>query len=195
MPSDRRRASVLRRSLGRAAGAWLLAAACLLNAGPSRADDLKVGQPAPPLVLHTLDGRSIATSDLKGQVLLVTFWATWCEPCRAEMPLLSAYADRRQAEGVQVLAFSLDGPEDMASVQAVAAGLHFPVGLLGRPWAGGYGRIWRVPVSFVIDRNGRLVYDGWQDNEPTWTEQKLRRVVDPLLDGAAAARRVRDGEG
>jgi peroxiredoxin len=195
MPSDGRRAAArpVRRALLRIGSAWLLAAACGLNASPGLAGDLRIGQPAPPLVLHTLDGRSIATADLKGQVLLVTFWATWCDPCREEMPLLSAYADRHEAQGLQVLAFSLDGPDELAAVRAVAAGLHFPVGLLGRPWAGGYGRIWRVPVSFVIDRAGRLAYDGWEDKEPAWTEEKLRRIVDPLVDGSKAAARPPGG--
>src|ERR1035437_10300720 len=63
------------------------------------AGELKVGQPAPPLVLHTLDGKHIATGDLHGQVVIATFWATWCEPCRVELPLLSAYAARHATDG------------------------------------------------------------------------------------------------
>jgi len=146
-----------------------------------RANGLEVGQPAPPLVLNTLDGHSIATRDLLGQVILVTFWATWCEPCREELPLFSAYASLHAPQGLRVLGFSLDGPEALPKVRAVAATLSFPVGLLGNPYAGAYGRIWRIPVSFVIDRAGRLAHNGWHDEQQPWTKEQLQRVVDPLL--------------
>jgi hypothetical protein len=53
--------------------------------------------------------------------------------------------------------------------------------LLGSPYAGGYGRIWRMPVSFVIDRKGILIDNGWDDPEPAWTAERLKRVMDPLL--------------
>lgn len=159
-------------------GALTLAAAWPLA---SDASDLTVGQPAPPLVLHTLDGRSIATTSLKGMVVILTFWATWCEPCRKELPLLSAYAARHARQGLRVLGFSLDGPDHLAEVKKLSADLSFPVGLLGSPWAGGYGRIWRLPVNFTIDRNGLLVNNGWADAYPAWTEKRLQKIVSPLL--------------
>ncbi len=170
-----------RRALLRGAiGLGIMAAGGLL-ARLAQAKELEVGQPAPPLVLHTLDGHSIATRDLLGQVVIATFWATWCDPCREELPLLSAYAERHAQQGLRVLGFSLDGPEDLPKVREVAANLSFPVGLLGNPWAGAYGRIWRIPVSFVIDRAGRLADNGWDDAQPTWTKERLQQVVDPLL--------------
>src|SRR5208282_1582439 len=95
----------------------------------ARANDLKVGAMAPPLVLHTLDGRAIATRDLLGQVVIVTFWATWCLPCREELPLLSEYAELHGHDGLQILGFSIDDPANLAIVHTVAATLTFPVGL------------------------------------------------------------------
>jgi thiol-disulfide isomerase/thioredoxin len=92
------------------------------------------------LVLHALDGRSISTDELRGKVVILTFWATWCEPCRDELPLLSDYAARHADQGLQVLGFSLDGPDELSAVRQVASGLSFPVGLLGSAWAGDYGR-------------------------------------------------------
>lgn len=163
-----------------AVGMGIVVAGGLLP-GLAVANELEVGQPAPPLVLHTLDGRNIATRDLLGQVVIATFWATWCDPCREELPLLSAYAESHARQGLRVLGFSLDGPEDLPKVKEVAASLKFPVGLLGSPWAGDYGRIWRIPVSFVIDRKGLLVDNGWDDAKPAWTKERLRQVVNPLL--------------
>ncbi len=171
------RGSALRSSL-----ALLLAIlAGLLGGKAASAADLAVGQPAPPLVLHTLDGHSIATADLRGKIVILTFWATWCVPCREELPLLSAYAAQHADQGVQILGFSLDNPGTLAEVRRVAATLSFPVGLLGSAWAGDYGRIWSLPVSFVIDREGLLRYDGWEDDQEPWTDARLSRLVTPLL--------------
>jgi cytochrome c biogenesis protein CcmG/thiol:disulfide interchange protein DsbE len=174
-------ASAQRRVMLRAAIGLGISMTGSLIAWPARANHLKVGEPAPPLVLHTLDGRSIATGDLVGQVVIATFWATWCDPCREELPLLSTYAAKHSPDGLQVLGFSLDGPDELPKVREVAGKLNFPVGLLGSPWAGGYGRIWHLPVSFVIDRSGRLAYDGWGDAQPVWSEKRLQQIVDPLL--------------
>ncbi len=145
------------------------------------ATTLAVGKPAPPLVLHTLDGRNISSGDLRGKVVILTFWASWCGPCREELPLLSAYAAKHAKQGLEVLGFSLDSPGDLPEVRKVAASLSFPVGLLGSPWAGDYGRIWHIPVNFTMDRNGLLVDNGWDDKEPVWTVERLERIVTPLL--------------
>lgn len=152
-----------------------------LLAAPAHAHHLKMGAPAPELVLHTLDGQHIATRDLAGQVVIVTFWASWCDICRKELPVLSAYAEAHKKQGLAVLGFSLDEPADMKMVKKIADTLSFPVGLLGSQYAGEYGRVWRLPVSFVIDRKGRLVDNGWDDEEPVWTAARLKQVVDPLL--------------
>jgi cytochrome c biogenesis protein CcmG, thiol:disulfide interchange protein DsbE len=85
----------------------------------------------PPLALHALDEHSIATDDLHGHVVVLTFWATWCEPCRTELLLLSDYVARHADRGLSVLGFSLDTPDDLTAVRQVAASLSFPVGLLG----------------------------------------------------------------
>jgi thiol-disulfide isomerase/thioredoxin len=151
------------------------------RAALARTKGLRVGAPAPPARLVTLDGRNIATSDLAGQVVILTFWATWCVPCRSELPLLSDYYTQHSAQGLAVLAFSLDLPEELQRVARAAQGLRFPVGLLGNSSAPGYGRIWRLPVNFTIDRAGLLADDGWQDPQPVWTPERLARIVSPLL--------------
>src|SRR5579871_772760 len=148
---------------------------------PAHARSLKVGAPAPPATLITLDGQRISTAELRGRVVLLTFWATWCSPCRQELPLLSDYARHARPGTFQVLGFSLDTADQLSQVRQVADALVFPVGLLARSDAAGYGRIWRLPVSFLIDQRGYLVDDGWRDSNPVWTAERLEQSVTPLL--------------
>jgi cytochrome c biogenesis protein CcmG/thiol:disulfide interchange protein DsbE len=147
----------------------------------ARANDLQVGAPAPPATLVTLDGERISTPQLQGQVVILNFWATWCEPCREELPLLSEYATRHREASLRVLGFTLDTPDKLSEVQRVARTLSFPVGFLERSSAPGYGRMWRLPVNFAIDRAGRLVVNGWNEKKPSWTAQRLEEIVTPLL--------------
>jgi len=95
--------------------------------------------------------------------------------------LLSDYAAKHAHRGLRVLGFSLDEPAALPAVQEMAAAWSFPVGLLGSAYAGGYGRVWRIPVNFTIDRNGLLADNGWDSREPAWTAERLDRVVTPLL--------------
>ena len=159
----------------------LLAVTGLLRPPVARANALRVGQPAPPATLVTLDGKRLSTRDFLGRVVVLTFLATWCEPCRDELPLLSEYQQAHAEDGLTVLGFSLDESDRLDEVRAMVAPLHFPVGLLSASQAPGYGRIWHIPVSFTIDRAGRLADDGWKDKRPVWTAERLQRVVAPLL--------------
>jgi cytochrome c biogenesis protein CcmG, thiol:disulfide interchange protein DsbE len=146
-----------------------------------RARALRIGQPAPPAVLTTLDGQRISTQELIGNVVILTFWATYCVPCRAELPLLSAYAAQHAAQGLRVLGFSLDEGDQLAEVRKIAAQLSFPNGLLTDNSAPGYGRIWRMPANFTIDRDGRLVDNAWDDKQPSWTPERFQNIIAPLL--------------
>jgi cytochrome c biogenesis protein CcmG, thiol:disulfide interchange protein DsbE len=177
MPSD----MLTRRSALQHLTAMGVAACGLRSVRPAHANDLHVGERAPPATLVTLDGQKVSTPDLGGNVVILTFWATWCVPCRDELPLLSKYAAEHASQGLRVLGFSLDTPEEVAGVRAVASSLSFPNGLLARSSAPGYGRIWRIPVNFTIDRSGRLVDNGWLEKKPVWTAERLDRIVTPLL--------------
>jgi cytochrome c biogenesis protein CcmG/thiol:disulfide interchange protein DsbE len=154
-----------------------------LLATDAYANILEIGQPAPPATLITLDGQHLSTADMRGQVVILTFWATWCVPCREELPLLSTYAARHAPQGLRVLGFSLDTPDQLQQVRAVARSLSFPVGLMDAKSAPGYGRIWRIPVNFTIGRDGRLIDNGWKDKKPVWTQERLESIVTPQLSG------------
>ena len=175
-------ASPTRRSVLQGAAAWGLLGCWSLGAPRAQANEVRVGQPAPAATLVTLDGKRLSTQELMGQVVILTFWATWCVPCRDELPLLSTYAAEHAAQGLSVLGFTLNTADELDQVRAVARTLSFPVGFLEHSSAPGYGRIWRIPVNFTIDRAGRLVDDGWKDRHPVWTQERLARIVTPLLE-------------
>ncbi len=143
--------------------------------------DLTVGAPAPDLVLHAVDGHDYSVANLRGKVVILVFWATWCSPCQQELPALTAFAEEHAAQGVQILGFSLDDAGNMNQVRALAKNLRFPAGLLGSAWAGEYGRIWRIPMTFVIDRSGRLAFDGQNQPGWVWNKEKLNSRIMPLL--------------
>jgi thiol-disulfide isomerase/thioredoxin len=111
---------------------------------------------APPLAATLLDGSRFNSAEQRGKVVLINFWATWCAPCREEMPAIEAFYTQNRARGLEVIAISLDEPKDSAKVQDIARRYTFPVGLASMARYKGYGRIWRLPMTFVIDREGRL---------------------------------------
>jgi peroxiredoxin len=138
------------------------------------------GQPAPALELKLLDGNPVRLADAAGKVVLVNYWATWCEPCRAEMPAMDAYYRRHRDQGLIILAVSMDKPSDEAKVREVMKNFTFPAALAKDVSATGYGRIWRIPITFVIDRRGVVRKDAWTVDTGI-DEASLEMVVTPLL--------------
>ncbi len=154
----------------------ILASACLA-ASP------KEGQPAPPFAVKTLDGRQIDSADLKGKVVLLHFWATWCPPCREELPALDAFYRQHRDEGLEILAISIEDAADAAKVQEFAQGYAFPAAMIGDARLAGYGRVWALPLSFLIDRDGTLRKGDWTGAEKI-DAVTLDKLVLPLLGSA-----------
>ncbi|WP_372526143.1 TlpA disulfide reductase family protein [Piscinibacter sp.] len=135
---------------------------------------------SPSISATLLDGRAFSTDQIKGKVLLVNFWATWCGPCRQEMPELDAYYRQHRDQGLEVLALSTDELKDENQVREAAKPFSFPVAMLKTSRLSGFGRIWRMPVSAVIDRDGRLVKQDWFI-QPKLDAAALDAVIKPLL--------------
>jgi len=102
-----------------------------------------------------LDGRPFASEHDKGKVLLVNFWATRCGPCREAIPALDAWYRAHRDQGLEVLSLSIDELADEAKVRDAARPYSFPVSMMKTAKLSGFGRIWRVSVSAVFDRDGR----------------------------------------
>lgn len=137
-----------------------------------------VNYPAPDLKLDTLHGQSASLEDYRGQVILVNLWATWCPPCRAEMPVLQAYYESHQKQGFVLIA--VNAGDSATEVQAFVekTGLTFPIWLDPNNSALRAFRTTGLPSSFVIDRAGqiRLAWSGAIERKT------LEKYVTPLIN-------------
>jgi peroxiredoxin len=119
------------------------------------------GQPAPDLALNDLDGRSRKLSEWRGRWLLVNFWATWCSPCMAEIPLLIAVQREHEARGLSVLGIAMDDPEAVrGAVQEL--GFNYPTlagdeAVLGAMEQLG-NTLGAIPYTVLIDPSGIIRY-------------------------------------
>src|SRR5580692_3179797 len=127
---------------------WGLAAAAVALgvAGGAQAAP-KVGQPAPDFTVTTFGGKTVKLADLKGDVIILNFWATWCGPCRNELPLLEAYFRIEADSGFQVLAVATEDSVSDAQLKPLAAKLTIP---FVKRMRGPYHELDGVPTNYVI---------------------------------------------
>lgn len=132
----------------------------------------------PAYEYRLLDGRATGSDSLRGRVVLVNFWATWCAPCRAEMPLLEQMARRHADRGFVVLGLAVD----RASTEAVAAfvrdrGVTYPVAHVGAEAERTFGGVYGYPTSFLLDRDGRVRHKVMGPVGPITLEPAVRRLL------------------
>ncbi len=134
--------------------------ACFNEKGGSSAVEASAkAEPAPDFSVTTLDGQELSLASLRGKVILVNFWATWCPPCRAEIPeFIEAYAELKD-RGLEILGFSVDdmSEADLKSF-VVKAKINYPVALVGQDIVSAFRPGQYIPTSIFIDRSGRLRY-------------------------------------
>ena len=119
----------------------------------------KVGESAPDFELRSLDGRMMQLSNLRGNPVLLNFWATWCAPCQLEMPWLAELDQQYRPQGVEIVGVSLDdlGGEQAVNKFIAERGVRYPILIGNSSVADLYGGVRFMPQSFFIDRDGKIV--------------------------------------
>jgi thiol-disulfide isomerase/thioredoxin len=157
------------------------------GAGAGHMDSNVAGKPEPDLKLKNLDGKDVSLADYKGKVVFVNFWATWCDPCRVEIPWLIAMQKKYGPKGFTVLGIAMDeegkaavGPfldKERFDVDGQKLPMNYPI-LLGTDEAADkFGGILGYPSSFLISRDGKIVtkFQGLK------SEEELTKAIESQL--------------
>jgi thiol-disulfide isomerase/thioredoxin len=169
--------------------AWLLAAAAFAAAASGALAEAEIkrwsGGPTPQLAATDLTGRSIDLKALRGRVVVLNFWATWCDPCKEEMPTLQRLRDRLSGRPLEVLTVNYGEFRDKIATYVERQGITLPVLLdTQKDAAKGWG-VGGLPMTFVIDARGRIRYSVY--GELDWSDEKAARLVENLIGEAPGA--------
>ncbi|MFP3091286.1 TlpA family protein disulfide reductase [Treponema sp. TIM-1] len=129
--------------------------------------------------LPLLDGTTRNTRDLRGKVLFLNFWATWCGPCRAEMPSMETLYRRFKNQGLEFLAVNLQESRKVVSAFMDQLGLSFPAALDQQGSVGAAYGVMAIPTTYIVDREGRII--ARVTGSLNWDNPKLFSAFDTLL--------------
>jgi cytochrome c biogenesis protein CcmG/thiol:disulfide interchange protein DsbE len=155
-------------------------AGCATTTG-AVADGSAVGRPAPEIVVERLNGESLSLSSLRGKVVLLDVWASWCAPCKQELPMLDAIAGRLRGRGVEVLAVSVDQQRENV-LKFLSSRSHWSLTVAHDP-RGAIADTFqpdKMPTSYVIDRAGiiRHVNSGFEPPDAPVIERRLAELAE-----------------
>ena len=149
---------------------WLVWVSSPANSAP------QIGATAPALVVTELGGQIFDLAKLKGKVVLVNYWATWCAPCKKDMPKLDAFYRRHHGQNLEMIGISVDRPNDLPKVRRIMASLAYPVATLKDITVDGFGEPEGVPITWIIDADGKV-----RDRMIDVRDELLGTLVVPLL--------------
>jgi cytochrome c biogenesis protein CcmG/thiol:disulfide interchange protein DsbE len=155
--------------------------ACMASA--ASAGGLKVGQAAPNFELVLADGKRVHSSDLRGQVVVLNYWATWCVPCRTELPLLDGYYRTAAQRGWPLRIFAVATEDSVPKSQLKQLFSVLSISPADRIRGGPYAEPDAVPTNYVIDKTGTLRYA----KAGAFDLDDLNQVLIPLMKEPAPA--------
>ncbi|MCW5609183.1 MAG: TlpA family protein disulfide reductase [Rubrivivax sp.] len=135
--------------------------------------------PAPDFRLPMPDGRNLRLAEQRGQVVLVNFWASWCGPCRQEMPHLNRLYDKYRSAGFMLLGVNIDDDPKHGAATAARWGVNFPVLLDATKTVTRQYDLGSMPATVLIDRDGRVRYlhRGYREGVEQTYERQIRELV------------------
>jgi cytochrome c biogenesis protein CcmG/thiol:disulfide interchange protein DsbE len=134
--------------------------------------------PAPDFTLTALDGQPLRLADYKGKVVLLDFWATWCAPCRSEIPKFVTWQKQYGPQGLQVIGISMDDSDKPVPGFVQQFQIDYPVALGDAKLADQYGGVLGLPVTFVIDRDGRIHHKHVGLTDTALLEGEIKRLLE-----------------
>jgi cytochrome c biogenesis protein CcmG/thiol:disulfide interchange protein DsbE len=143
------------------------------NSGPGGSG--RTGRSAPQFSLQNLDGRTVSLKDYGSKVIVVDFWATWCGPCRMEIPQLNQLYLNNRTKGLEIIGISMDDETDVVKQFLLKTRVDYPVVMGNDGVANDFGGVEGLPTKFIIDRNGNVVRKlvGYQASELEKTIREL----------------------
>jgi cytochrome c biogenesis protein CcmG, thiol:disulfide interchange protein DsbE len=139
----------------------------------------RVGAPVPDFKVITTSGQPVTAQNSRSSVLIIDFFATWCQPCRQSIPHLSAMNAKYGKQGLKVLGMNVDDEGEKALGKfSSSTHINYPIALAGEQIQAAFG-IRSVPVMFLIDRNGRVaeIYRGFSDDIGRAIEMKIKKLL------------------
>lgn len=154
--------------------------ACVALTGPAGLLDAEEARPAPDWSLTDLNGHEVSSSQFKGKVLIVDFWATWCGPCVQEIPGYVDLQKKYGKEGLAIVGVSLDrAGADKVRKFAEEHGMNYTVAMGDSDIVEKFGGFNAIPTTFLIDRQGRIVHR----KTGSWPHEKYEQLVKGYLNG------------
>ena len=144
----------------------------------AQAGDAWIGRPAPDFRLEGIDGGTVSLAQLRGQVVLVNFWATWCGPCKMEMPWLAELQRRHRRDGLVVVGISLDDSAERVREFAKIRNVSYTIALKDASVIQAYGGARFLPQTFFVGRDGNIVARSYGIVDRKTLEADVKRAMD-----------------
>lgn len=157
----------------------LIAASLLSLAAATAGAAVTAQAPAPDFTLQSAEGRNLRLKEQRGQVVLINFWASWCGPCKVEMPHLNKLHDKYRASGFTLLGVNIDDDARHGAATAAKWGVKFPVLLDADKRVAKLYDMGSMPATVLIDRDGkvRFLHRGYRDGVEAQYEAQIRELV------------------